>query len=137
MPMSSFVRRSSATLPRMVDPNGVFIARGSTMTKSTYRVVTRAADGNLRTRDYDSAETLTESHTQIGVDDCSTDLDLRGLPVFRGLVGPMPEGVDVEAIFVVCFALIMIGIVFVWRRASTGAASRAHAATSAAPLRPS
>ena len=79
----------------MVDPNGVFIARGSTMTKSTYRVVTRAADGNLRTRDYDSAETLTESHTQIGVDDCSTDLDLRGLPVFRGLIGPMPEGNDI------------------------------------------
>jgi hypothetical protein len=29
------------------------------------------------------------------VDDCSTDLDLRGLPVFRGLIGPMPEGQDV------------------------------------------
>jgi hypothetical protein len=26
------------------------------------------------------------------VDDCSTDLDLRGQPVFRGLIGPMPEG---------------------------------------------
>ena len=36
----------------------------------------------------------------------------------------MPEGVDVETIFVVCFALIVIGIVFVWRRASKGAASR-------------
>jgi hypothetical protein len=31
-------------------------------------------------------------HTQIGIDDCSTDLGLRGLPVFRGLVGPMPDG---------------------------------------------
>jgi hypothetical protein len=31
-------------------------------------------------------------HTQIGVDDCSTDLSLRGMPVFRGLIGPMPEG---------------------------------------------
>lgn len=31
-------------------------------------------------------------HTQIGIDDCSTDLTLRGLPVFRGLVGPMPDG---------------------------------------------
>ena len=29
---------------------------------------------------------------QIGIDDCSTDLALRGLPVFRGLIGPMPEG---------------------------------------------
>ena len=28
----------------------------------------------------------------IVVDDCSTDLSLRGLPVFRGLIGPMPEG---------------------------------------------
>jgi hypothetical protein len=26
------------------------------------------------------------------VDDCSTDLSLRGMPVFRGLIGPMPEG---------------------------------------------
>ena len=26
------------------------------------------------------------------VDDCSTDLALRGAPVFRSLVGPMPEG---------------------------------------------
>jgi hypothetical protein len=31
-------------------------------------------------------------HSQIGVDDCSTDLTLRGLPVFRGLIGPMPDG---------------------------------------------
>ena len=34
-------------------------------------------------------------HTQIGVDDCSTDLSLRGMPVFRGLIGPMPESKDV------------------------------------------
>ena len=26
------------------------------------------------------------------IDDCSTDLSLRGMPVFRGLIGPMPEG---------------------------------------------
>ena len=29
------------------------------------------------------------------VDDCSTDLELRGLPVFRGLIGPMPENGNV------------------------------------------
>ena len=29
------------------------------------------------------------------VDDCSTDLDLRGLPVFRGLIGPMPDGENI------------------------------------------
>ena len=27
----------------------------------------------------------------IVVDDCSTDLSLRGMPVFRGLIGPIPE----------------------------------------------
>mgnify|MGYP000601475372 CR=1 FL=1 len=32
---------------------------------------------------------------QIGIDDCSTDLSLRGMPVFRGLIGPMPESKDV------------------------------------------
>lgn len=62
------------------------------MAKSTYRVVTRAADGTIKTREYSSPEPLSESHVQIGVDDCSTDLALRGLPVFRGLIGPIPEG---------------------------------------------
>src|SRR5690242_16261466 len=65
------------------------------MGKDTYRVVTRGPDGKLRIRDYDKAEPLLRMHTQIGVDDCSTDLGLRGLPVFRGLVGPMPEGKNV------------------------------------------
>lgn len=62
------------------------------MAKHTYRVVTRGADGSLRIKDYPSAEPLLKMHTQIGIDDCSTDLGLRGLPVFRGLVGPMPDG---------------------------------------------
>ena len=65
------------------------------MPKSTFRVVTRASDGTLKTRDYDTAENLQKSHTQVGVDDCSTDLELRGLPVFRGLIGPMPDGKSV------------------------------------------
>ena len=34
-------------------------------------------------------------HSQIGVDDSSADLDLRGLPVFRGLIGPIPEGKNI------------------------------------------
>ena len=62
------------------------------MNKDTFRIVTRGADGSIRIRDYDSQEALLKRHSQIGVDDCSTDLDLRGLPVFRGLIGPMPEG---------------------------------------------
>ncbi len=65
------------------------------MTKNTTRVVTRATDGTLRIKDYPSPDALLELHTQIGIDDCSTDLALRGMPVFRGLIGPMPEGKDV------------------------------------------
>jgi hypothetical protein len=65
--------------------------RGENMTKS-YRVVTRGVDGAIRIRDYDKQESLMRLHTQIGVDDSSTDLSLRGLPLFRGLIGPMPEG---------------------------------------------
>ncbi len=65
------------------------------MQKDTYRVVTRGADGEIRNRDYDTAEAIQRRHTQVGVDDCSTDLGLRGLPVFRGLIGPIPEGKNV------------------------------------------
>jgi hypothetical protein len=63
--------------------------------KDTIRVVTRGSDGSLRIRDYPNPEPLLETHTQIGIDDCSTDLELRGFPVFRGLIGPMPEGKNV------------------------------------------
>ncbi len=65
------------------------------MNQGTFRVVTRGADGQIRIRDYDTAEALLKRHSQVGVDDCSTDLNLRGLPVFRGLIGPIPEGKDV------------------------------------------
>jgi len=65
------------------------------MPKDTFRVVTRGSDGKLHIRDYNKPDTLLRMHTQIGVDDCSTDLGLRGLPVFRGLIGPMPEGKNI------------------------------------------
>ncbi len=61
------------------------------MKKDTFRVVTRGADGQIRIKDYGDKEALMKLHTQIGVDDCNTDLDLRGMPVFRGLIGPMSE----------------------------------------------
>ena len=61
------------------------------MSKS-YRVVTRGVDGSIRIRDYDKKESLLRLHAQIGIDDSSTDLTLRGLPVFRGLIGPIPDG---------------------------------------------
>lgn len=59
------------------------------------RVVTRGVDGELRTREYDNFERLDQSHEQIGIDDCNTDLSLRGLPVYRGLVGPISDGKSV------------------------------------------
>ena len=65
------------------------------MSKDTFRIVTRGADGKIRIRDYSQPDALLRMHTQIGVDDCSTDLALRGMPVFRGLIGPMPEGKNV------------------------------------------
>ena len=52
------------------------------MDKDTFRVVTRGADGQIRIRDYDNQEALLKRHSQVGVDDCSTDLGLRGQPVF-------------------------------------------------------
>ncbi|MBX3422153.1 MAG: hypothetical protein KF752_11420 [Pirellulaceae bacterium] len=60
--------------------------------KDTFRVVTRGSDGSLRIRDFPSADSIFNLHSQIGVDDSSADLALRGLPVFRGLIGPIPEG---------------------------------------------
>jgi len=65
------------------------------MPKDTFRVVTRGSDGKLRIRDYSQPDVLQRMHTQIGIDDCSTDLGLRGQPVFRGLIGPMPEGKNI------------------------------------------
>jgi hypothetical protein len=58
---------------------------------STIRIVMRGSNGELRMKDYEKHDTVLKMHTQIGVDDCSTDLSLRGMPVFRGLIGPMPE----------------------------------------------
>ena len=58
------------------------------------RIVTRGKNGELRTRDYQHEEAVLKMHTQIGIDDCSTDLSLRGMPIFRGLIGPMPESKD-------------------------------------------
>ncbi|MFM7107574.1 MAG: hypothetical protein ACKOZU_03075 [Planctomycetaceae bacterium] len=62
------------------------------MSKATWRLVTRSPDGEIVIHDFDSPEEILRTHLQIGADDCSTDLALRGAPVFRSLVGPMPEG---------------------------------------------
>jgi len=65
------------------------------MANNLFRIVTRGVDGQIRTKDYHTQETLHKLHTQVGVDDCSTNLSLRGLPVFRGLIGPIPEGKNI------------------------------------------
>ena len=62
------------------------------MGKETWRLVTRSASGEIVIHDFDSPEGILKTHLQVGTDDCSTDLELRGAPVFRSLVGPMPEG---------------------------------------------
>jgi len=65
------------------------------MEKDTWRLVTRGSDGELVIHDFDSADGILRTHLQVGTDDCSTDLGLRGAPVFRALIGPMPEGKNV------------------------------------------
>jgi hypothetical protein len=64
----------------------------ASMAGKTVRVITRGADGQIRIKDYDGFERLDQSHEKIGIDDCNTDLSLRGLPVYRGLIGPISEG---------------------------------------------
>lgn len=62
------------------------------MAEKTIRVITHNSDGSLLTMDYQSFDKLDQSHEKIGIDDSSTDLSLRGMPVYRGLIGPIPEG---------------------------------------------
>jgi hypothetical protein len=60
--------------------------------KFVFRVVTRGTDGEIKTKEYIRVDSIEKMHTQVGIDDCSTDLNLRGLPVFQGLIGPIPDG---------------------------------------------
>ncbi|MDR0327750.1 MAG: hypothetical protein LBI05_05590 [Planctomycetaceae bacterium] len=61
------------------------------MKQHTFRVVTRGPDGEYRIRDYVSEEEIRRWHAQDGVSDFCLDIELRARPVFKGLVGPMPE----------------------------------------------
>lgn len=63
--------------------------------KDTFRIVTRGSDGSLLIRDYPTCDPIAQVHLQVGTDDCSTDLAIRGMPVFRGLIGPIPEGKNI------------------------------------------
>ena len=64
--------------------------------KRNFRVVSRASDGSFLMSDYVSEDALVREFEQIGMDDCHTDLSIRGLPVLRGLVGPMADGKHVR-----------------------------------------
>ena len=64
------------------------------MSQKIIRVITTASDGSQKTKEYEDFSGIEAIHEAIGIDDCSTDLDLRGMPIFRGLVGPMPDGKD-------------------------------------------
>ena len=65
------------------------------MRKNIYRVVTRQADGRLHVHDFENAEEIGTEHDQIGTDDCSVHHGLRGLPVYKGLIGPLAEGANI------------------------------------------
>lgn len=62
------------------------------MERVIYRVVTKDAQGRIRTRDFESLDQIGALYPQIGNDTSSTVKGLRGLPLFRGLIGPMQEG---------------------------------------------
>lgn len=72
-------------------PRSPFTNNYTPMKKEVFRVVLQGPNGEFKIRDYHSAEEIGKRHLQIGVDDCSNDLSVRGCPVFRGLIGPMPE----------------------------------------------
>ena len=61
------------------------------MKRHIFRVVTRGPEGEYRIRDYVSEEEIRRWHVQTGSNDCSIDISVRGRPVFKGLIGPMPE----------------------------------------------
>ena len=64
--------------------------------KRNFRVISRASDGSFLMNDFVSEDALVREFEQIGMDDCHTDLTIRGLPVLRGLVGPMADGKHVR-----------------------------------------
>lgn len=86
-------KHRASTCNIAVDYPGKFVEALLLMSKKdVFRIVNRATDGTLRITDFPNPDSLLQMHTQIGIEDSSTDLALRGMPVFRGLIGPIPEG---------------------------------------------
>ena len=65
------------------------------MEREIYRIVTQDSQGQIVTRDYESLDEIRANYHQIGTDNCSTKKELRDLPLFRGLIGPMKEGASI------------------------------------------
>ena len=86
----SCVPKNGASAPHNVHEPTTTTEENMTQ-RETYRVVSREPSGNLRIHDYHDKKELLSYHNQIGVDDCSTNLELRGEPVCAGLIGPMLE----------------------------------------------
>ena len=61
----------------------------------TFRVVSSGPNDSLLMSDFLSERALTKEFDQVGMDDCSTDLTLRGLPILSGLIGPIADGPQV------------------------------------------
>jgi len=61
------------------------------MAKKNILIAAHDDRGNIVETFLESADALIAQYEQVGIDDCSTDLSLRGYPVVRGLVGPIPE----------------------------------------------
>ena len=57
-----------------------------------FRVVARGGNGEIQHYDFSNASDISARYDQVTVEDCSTYLELRGFPVYRGLIGPMPDG---------------------------------------------
>jgi len=55
------------------------------------KVAQRGADGSIQYRRFASPDDLAARYERAGVDEYSIDLFLRGLPVYHGLIGPMPD----------------------------------------------
>jgi hypothetical protein len=87
------IKWNCSHLSEIINNNSTILKIGVSkfMKRHIYRVVTRGPEGDYRIRDYMSEEEIRHRHIQIGTDDCSTDMSLRGRPVFKGLIGPMPE----------------------------------------------
>lgn len=56
------------------------------------RVVKCDDSGTIITENYESLDEVAARYEPAGIDDCSTHMDIRGLPMFRNLIGPMREG---------------------------------------------